>query len=66
MALLAAMRLIIPAGVAYDTGSVQDDPRTGGRVAPQVAAGRKDRDEPDYTEEADRTCEAFRSWQRPT
>jgi hypothetical protein len=50
MVLLIVMRLIIPAGVAYDTGSAQDDPSTGDRVAPQVA-GRKDCDKPDDTEE---------------
>jgi hypothetical protein len=44
MALLIAIRLIIPAGVAYDTGSAQDDPSTGDHVAPQVA-GRNDSDE---------------------
>jgi hypothetical protein len=42
--LMIAIRLIIPAGVAYDTGSAQDDPSTGDHVAPQVA-GRNDSDE---------------------
>jgi hypothetical protein len=48
-----AMRLIIPASVAYDAGSAQANPSIGDHGAPQVA-GRNVSDEQGDTEEAAR------------
>jgi hypothetical protein len=53
MALLTAMRLIIPASVAYDIGSTQDDASTSDHVVRQVA-GRNVSDDAGDTEQADR------------
>jgi hypothetical protein len=47
------MRLVIPASVAYDTGSAQANPSIGDHGAPQVA-GRNVSDEQGDTEEAAR------------
>jgi hypothetical protein len=53
MGQFAAMRLIIPASVAYDAGSAQANSSIGEHGAPQVA-GRNVSDERGDTEEAGR------------